>query len=166
MYPPEVPERNPSAAEKRVFGMLQEGLGGDWAVIHSLGLAGHPGKPWAEIDFVLVGPPGVFCLEVKGGRVERSEGRWTFTDRHGKTTTKTQGPFEQVGSASGALTHYLTKRLPWVRDAPVGYGVVTPDIEFRIAGPDIESEVVYDSRDAAKPIAVYAERLARYWGRA
>ena len=163
MYPSEVAADNPSTAEKRFFARMRDGLSNDWAVVHSLGLAGHPGKPWAEIDFVLVGPPGVFCLEVKGGRIDRTDGRWTFTDHLGRRTTKTQGPFEQVGSASGALTRYLVARLPWMQQVTMGYGVVTPDIQFRVAGPDIEPAVLYDVRDEAKPVSLYVDRLAVYW---
>src|SRR5262249_50521729 len=60
-------------------------------------------------------------------------------------------------------THYLTKRLPWAWETPVGYGVVVPDIEFKIAAPDVEARVVYDRRDADKPISRYVERIAAYW---
>ena len=85
--------------------MIREDLGADWTALHSVGVANHPKKPWAELDFVLIGPGGVFCLEVKGGRVaRRDDGRWEFTNR-GDVSVKTEGPWDQVGSASAALYH-------------------------------------------------------------
>ncbi len=56
-------------------------LDDSWTVLHSVGLARHASKPWAEADVVLVGPPGVLVLEVKGGRLERRNGRWGFRNR-------------------------------------------------------------------------------------
>src|SRR2546423_12146641 len=107
MYPPEVRVGTASAAEKRIFGRLKQGLSDEWLVLHSLGLAGHERKPWAEIDFVVVGASGVYCLEVKGGRVARKDGTWLFTDKNDEVTSKVEGPFAQVGSAAGALAGHL-----------------------------------------------------------
>jgi len=163
MLPPEITATNPSIAEKRLFARLRDGLGEEWTVLHSLGLGGHPLKPWAEIDFVLIGPPAVISLEVKGGRVERHDGLWWFTDRAGRSNSKAQGPFEQVGSATGALTHYLASRLHWIVRRPIGYGVATPDIEFRVTGPDVIPEIVYDVRNVAKPVVAYVRQVVGYW---
>jgi hypothetical protein len=60
MLPPRVPPDLPSHAEARLFEMIRDGLGREWTALHSLGLAGHDRKPWAEADFVLIGPAGVF----------------------------------------------------------------------------------------------------------
>jgi hypothetical protein len=164
MYPPEVRRGTVSSAEKHMFGRLHQGLpDADWLVLHSLGLAGHDRKPWAEIDFVLVGPPGVLCLEVKGGRVARREGKWIFTDRNDRTSEKTEGPFQQVGSASAALRRHLLQKAGWMHQCLVGYGVVVPDIRFEVEGPDIELGVVYDSGDEAKGVLDYVVRLSTYW---
>jgi UvrD-like helicase C-terminal domain/Nuclease-related domain/AAA domain len=165
MLPPEIAAANPSTAEKRLFVRLRDGLDDQWTVLHSLGLGGHPLKPWAEIDFVLISALAVISLEVKGGRVERRDGLWWFTDWANRSNSKAQGPFEQVGSATGALTQYLGSRLHWVVRRPIGYGVVTPDIEFRVTGPDVIPEIVYDARDAKKPIADYIARVVQYWER-
>ncbi|MHC1767923.1 MAG: NERD domain-containing protein [Verrucomicrobiia bacterium] len=123
----------------------------------------HRTKPWAEIDFVVVGPPGVFCLEVKGGRIARKDGRYYYTDRHGNTQSRKRGPFEQVAPAAAALRQYLVAKLPRTRNTAVGYGVLTPDIHFDITGPDIEPKVIYDNRDGARRFAAYMRRLADYW---
>ena len=163
MVPPTVSDNTQSNAEVRLFGKIREELSDDWTVLHSLGLAGHARKPWAEIDFVLIGPPGVFCLEVKGGRVARREGVWEFTNRHGGTSRKREGPFEQVGSGSAALRAHLLQSVRRISQALVGWGVAMPDIRFDASGPDIELGVMYDERDVRAPFGEYMSRLESYW---
>jgi hypothetical protein len=162
MIPAAVGETTVSAAEKKLFFLLQDQLPPAFTVLHSLGLASHVRKPWAEIDFVLIGSGGVYCLEVKGGGVSRRNGLWHFTDRYGNVNTKTEGPFHQVGGASAALYHFLTEHCR-AFDAVVGYGVMMPDIVFQEAGPDIELEILYDCTDAERSIKAYVDRLSEYW---
>jgi hypothetical protein len=162
-YPRHVAETTVSDAERRFFGLLRDQLTDEWTVLHSLGLTVHSQKPWAEIDFVLIGPPGVFCLEVKGGRVSRVGGMWRFTDRHDRTNEKTEGPFAQAASAAAALRHYLVGRYRRLGGVPIGYGVVLPDVIFNEQGPDIEPAVLYDLRDRSQDVSRYVERLSDYW---
>ena len=163
--PPTIAAEVQSAAERRLFGFLRDGLPDTWTVLHSLGVMGHRAKAWAEIDFVLVGPAGIFCVEVKGGRVSRQDGVWTFTDRFGHVNTKREGPFEQVGTASAVLRRTLTERFPWVRDRVLGYGVALPDVRFEAIGVDLDKDIVYDVVDAKRPIKEYVDRLAGHWRR-
>jgi hypothetical protein len=146
-----------------VFDLLRLQLGSEWSVFHSVGLTLHDTKPWAEIDFVAVGPGGVFCLEVKGGRLERIDGRYRYTNGRGETTIKDQGPFEQVGPASAKLYNFLKNEDSSLRNVTVGYGVVTPDITWKIAGPDVIPEVIFDERDLPYPVERYFGRLIGYW---
>jgi len=164
MCPPVVSEHTKSRAEVDVFGIISRELSDEWTALHSLGIAVHNRKPWAEADFVLVGPPGVFVLEVKGGRIRRENGRWISTTGEGRDSeSKAEGPFDQAGGASAALFAYLSKQIPSLRSSVVGYGVVTPDISFLVKGPDILREVVYDAADVAAPFGNYVDRLAGYW---
>lgn len=162
MIPSAVGENTPSSAERKLFSFFQDQLPSGWTVLHSLGLVSHPKKPWAEIDFVLIGPDGVYCLEVKGGGVSRHNGLWHFTDRYGNVSTKVEGPFEQVGGAAAALYRFLKEHCG-VSNAIVGYGVMMPDVVFKEVGPDIELGVLYDSTDSERPIKAYVQRLAEYW---
>lgn len=162
MIPDRLDESVESAAERYVFEHLRQDLGPEWIGLHSLGVAQLPSLPWAEIDFVLIGPPGVFCLEVKGGRVAFKDGHWYFINRRGEWNSKRRGPFEQVGPASTVLYKHLHDRMPTL-PLLVGYGVVTPDIRFDIVGPGIIPEVVYDEDDRERSFAAYVERLSRYW---
>ena len=112
---------------------------------------------------MLIGPTGLFCLEVKGGRLARTKGMWLFTDRHGQVTQKSEGPFEQVAGATAALTHYVAEKLPQIWNVVVGYGVATPDIEFGVAGPDIEEKIVYDIRDESRSFSGYLAQIEDHW---
>jgi len=165
MRPTDARQDTKSTAERSIFDRVRLDLDNSWVGLHSLGLVSHPRKPWAEIDFVLVGPPGVYCLEVKGQLVSRRDGKWVFTNRYGETSTKDEGPFGQVAGATAALARYLGDRLPTVRASAVGYGVLTPDMRWDLSGPDIEPILVYDSRDDDRPFSEYMTRLVAYWTR-
>jgi hypothetical protein len=163
MVPTTLAEEVRSNAERKLFPRLRDGLGDDWFVLHSVGLARHAQKPWSEIDFVLIGPLGVLCLEVKGGRVARAGGIWSFVDRYGRQNNKHEGPFEQVGKGAAALYTYLKERIPDVSCAPLGYGVMFPDISFDLEGPDIITDVVYDEKDYGRKFEEYLKRVMQYW---
>jgi len=145
MLPPTPRADTKSASEREYFAIIEQDLGDDWIVLHSLGLMVHATKPWAELDFVLIGPTGVFCIEFKGGGVERFNSVWYYTDRNGNTDSTEEGPFEQVGTGSSALFKFLSKKGVMNRVC-LGYGVATPDIVFRVEGPDIVPRIVYDER--------------------
>src|SRR2546425_271075 len=140
MIPTIISGETESSAERKLFAKIRDELADEWSVLHSLGLALHDRKPWAEIDFVLVGPTGVYCLEVKGGRITRTEGVWTTTDREGHTRPLKESPFAQVGSASAALYKFLVERIPALRESITGFGVATPDVQFSVVGPDVIKE--------------------------
>lgn len=165
MLPPNTPVTTHSGAERDMFARIRDELSNDWTVLHSLGMTIHNRKPWAEIDFVLVGPPGVFCLEVKGGLVEREGGVWYTTAQRGKGRREElkEPPFDQVGSASAALFKYLSDRIPKMSSAITGYAVATPDCSWRIAGPDLDRALVYDDTDALTTFDVFMDRVASRW---
>jgi hypothetical protein len=163
MLPASYPSHGPSDAEHNVFELLREQLSHEWTCLHSLGIAEHKRKVWAEIDFVLIGPAGVFCLEIKGGRVSRGDGVWKFQNRHGTVNEKREGPFEQVGSAAGALRGFFRTHRRRVLDSIVGYGVVMPDIPCTMEGPDVDREVVLDETGFSDGMKQYVDHLAQIW---
>lgn len=63
---PSSPSSNASNAERKVFYALKgSGIPDDTVCLHSLGLPHHAYKACCELDFVLIGPDGLFALEVK-----------------------------------------------------------------------------------------------------
>lgn len=158
MLPRECRNATPSAAERRLFGCIEHELSDDWIALHSVGIARHRRKPWAEADFVLVGPGGVFVLEVKGGAVQRVERRWST---NGKTLK--ESPIEQAAGAAAALYADLAPRLPAVRASAVGHGVCFPDVRFQVGGAEVQHELIYDADDAAAGFDAYVDRLVAHW---
>jgi Nuclease-related domain len=154
-----------TASEKEVFQLIKNAPdSGDYVCLHSLGIARHKRKEYAETDFVLVGPPGVFCLEVKGGNVHRNGGVWEI-GWPGKSYISSEGPFKQAQSSRWALVDYLNQHLEFDarRQITCGWGVIFPDVVFQLRDPEWDNQVIYDQRDKAESFVRYAERLGRYF---
>ena len=133
-----------SNAERKIFEWFQHAPGTDkWIVLHSLGIATHNKVIYGETDFLVLAPHlGVFALEVKGGRVKRENGLWYFTNRYGKTTQKSRGPFEQARDGIFSIVKAMKERVDMEHDRVTkvlfGYGVMFPDIEYTSSGIDEE----------------------------
>jgi len=133
MIPPHRHEKTP-ASEQRVFNLLRnDPATADWVVLHSLNLKQSGTQPYGEVDFVVFIPAaGVFCLEVKGGRVVCRDGTWTSTDASGQTYTLKRSPFKQaqdgMHEVRAALEERLAKAPAFYRIA-FGYAVVFTDVE-------------------------------------
>lgn len=136
-----------SSGEKKIFEVLKK-LPNEYVVIHSLKMLEHIQKIEGEIDFLIICSKGILCIEVKGGRVERHDGIWTFTDRYGNKTVKVEGPYEQVSKNMYSLMKYLKNRLNNtninVSDIQFAYAVAFPDIVFDKQGIDIEGRITID----------------------
>ena len=167
MCPPYIRDTG-SAAESRLFQILEsDDSSNEWIVFHSLNLSRHKYKKWAELDFVLVGPLGVFVLEVKGGGVSCAEGVWKFTDRYGEEHRKLEGPFDQARTGMYALESLLKTSLPdsLMRRVVMGWGVVFPDVNFDMKGPEMPAEVVCDRKffSRSQGFKGYFQRLTSFW---
>src|SRR5262245_951546 len=108
---PNVLLRARSNAEAKVFEVLKSvELGDQWLAFHSVNCSEHEYKQWCEMDFLLVGPSGLFVLEVKGGRIGVRDGVWTYTDRYDRSSSSTEGPFVQARTAMHAMKVLLETR--------------------------------------------------------
>lgn len=168
MIPPVSSEATQSAAEHRVFNLLEHTQLGDGACcFHSLELSQHDYKLCAELDFVIVTPTCVMVLEVKGGGVANREGIWLFTDRFGREHRKSEGPFHQAKSGMFALRKRLEDQFgsEAVRTLAFGYGVVFPDCGFSERSVEWDSAMILDASrlrglsDLAQPL----RELIDYW---
>ena len=110
MIPPHWHDKTPRS-EQRVFSLLQnDPQTEDWVVLHSLNLKQSGTRPYGEVDFVVLIPgAGVFCLEVKGGRVACKDGAWTTTDASGATFALKRSPFSP-GSGGNARSSKIPGR--------------------------------------------------------
>lgn len=164
MLPPTFPDTTTSS-EAEVFKLIRDAAGSDdYVCFHSLGIARHRRKDYAEADFVVLAPTGLFCIEVKGGEVHRQKGVWRI-GWPGKNYTSTEGPFKQAQGARWALIDYLSARIGknMRGQSLIGWGVAFPDIEFDQQDPEWDREVVYDQRDKISSFTRYIQRLARYF---
>src|SRR5438128_1680123 len=97
MIPNTVDPRAPTS-ERRVFDLLKcIPHSEQWTVLHSLGLSNSYSGEYGEIDFVVIIPDnGIVCLEVKGGGVSCTNGKWSTVDQHGARHDYKRSPFTQV----------------------------------------------------------------------
>ncbi|GAA1840659.1 hypothetical protein GCM10009772_17920 [Pseudonocardia alni subsp. carboxydivorans] len=151
-----------SPAEGRVLDWLAR-LGDEWTVLHSLGVLNHPFKRWAEIDVLVIGPPGLLVLEVKGGRIARRQGVWEFTDRTGRTTRRREGPFDQAGGAHGAIRRTLIEAGALARSQSSGYAVILPDVTLGGGVYDADVNILLDASSAWSHPARVLTRWCGYW---
>ncbi len=156
-----------SRAERRVFDALADDPATEaWTVLHSLGLAARgAGKPYGEIDFVVLIPGGgVYCLEVKGGGVNCSNGVWTTTDARGRTEELRRSPFLQAREGMFALREAVRIKFGANHPAaagPYGYAVVLPDVSAPPRTPEIEPWEVIDRVSFQSSLPASVGRLAQ-----
>lgn len=155
-----------SPAEATVFEWLRNMSWGNATVLHSLPLKDHIRNSFGEIDFVVICEKGILCLEIKGGGVERRDGLWGFTGRHG-TTWKHQGPYAQVQGNMKSLKTYLDSHIKTdneIKDCRVACCVITPDCVIK-ADDDTEiiPEITFNSNMNQKDLPKVFERCFNYW---
>ena len=166
MIPSVISPEVKSGAERRIFEWFSTAKGtGDWIVLHSLGIANHNKLIHGEIDFFVLAPGyGLFAIEVKGGRISRKEGTWFFTDKYGNTGSKNRGPFDQAWDGVYSVVREIKAKLDFnhrhLNRLFFGIGVMFPDIEYTVSGPDEEQWQIFDKNDANN-IADYIKRLSR-----
>lgn len=154
MVPPEPGGGGSDPTEEHIFEVIETQTPDHWVGLHHVGIPRHKSKPIAEIDFVVIGDPGIFCLEVKGGAPRRENGYWFAGQRQLK-----ESPFLQVAGASQALRATIEE----LHSFTYGYGCVFPHAEFDVEAPDVLREVVYDEPQAVAAFADYIIRLGEYW---
>lgn len=165
MIPSVISPEVKSNAERKIFEWFRDDPTTDgWVVLHSLGIANHRTVLYGELDFFVIAPKlGVFALEVKGGRVSCNDGIWSFTNKYGKTTTKSRGPFAQANEGMFSLIDAVKQKYgPHHRLSNLlyGTGVMFPDIEFQVSGTEGEQWQVFDARNN-RSVSDYIRKLAQ-----
>jgi len=158
-----------STAESRVAQALhQSDLGPDWLVLHSLNLAdGSTRKKWCEGDFVIIGPPGILVIEVKGGRIAMKNGRWSSIDEH-NVTHQIQDPMEQAKVVAFGMEKELLNVHPQLSGilahATIGFAVCFPDVNWIVTLLDLPELLVADRPFVkAQAIGDFIRNALAYW---
>jgi hypothetical protein len=124
-----------SRAERKVAELLTAIRSDEGVAYHSVHLPRHRKQVMGEADFVVLWKGAILVLEVKGGRIGRTEhGLWYSMDRQGTQHPLQRSPWVQAKDATFALLDILTKQSDdggW----PFAYAVVTPDQNL---APDAE----------------------------
>lgn len=165
MLPPYISEDIQSTGEKLIFSLFQnDPKTSDWIVLHSLNLNQHVTRMYGEIDFVVLAPKlGIFCLEVKSGRVERKNGIWKFTNRFGKSVEKNRSPFSQAREGMFSIKEVIRRKFGLgsrLDKLLFSYGVMFPHIEFIANGIEEEQYQIYDRNSRSFPISNYIEKIS------
>lgn len=91
--------------EERTVQMIVQALDGNWIVFRNVTL---PGRNKGDLDIVLVGPPGIWVLEVKNYQGEYRNIGNTWEYRHGSTwKTAHANPSKQASSNASRLGNFL-----------------------------------------------------------
>ncbi len=154
-----------SNAERKFFERCRTELPDNYIVLHSLGLAKHAYKLWAEIDFVILHKRGLLCIEVKGGRIKQEKGRWYFTNRYGEVNSKRESPFQQAVSGMYALRRKLWDKFG--RNSPqcsgcIGYAVVFTDENFTLDSPEWDLKRLIGKNELDNSLSLPVGRLFDY----
>ena len=167
LIPDVIDNKNKSDAEKKIFEWFKnDPTTSDWIVLHSLALDKHPTLLQGEIDFLVLAPNiGIFALEVKGGRVERSDGRWKFIDRNNNVNYKSRGPFEQASDGIFSIMNLIKNKYgekTHLSNLLFGSGVMFPDITFTYESPEFNKAQVFDLRNGVN-VGQYIKNLSHFF---
>ena len=148
MLPAQCLRGTSSEAERRIFDHIRSETPDSWVALHSLGLTRHRRKPWAEADFVVVTPNGIFVLEVKGGAVGGLVGSG------GRTTRELDAEPIRSGGRGGRRTVPGPPRLRCLQseDRWSGTASASRSVIFNVDGTDLAGDLVYDARDVEQAI--------------
>ena len=159
---PSHPYKTDSNAEYRLFKKLQEAFHPDnsYIALHSLNLTHHKTKRFGEADFVILCQYGLFVLEVKGGGISYRDGNW-YTVNRSQQEFKIQDPFRQAEGALHALKDKIKDHFSsW--SIPIGYGVIFPDVSWKVTSSEWASQTICDSYKF-RNIESWLRNFFRYW---
>lgn len=97
--------RKGQEGEERVVELMRQNLDGKWTLLRNLVI---PGRKRADIDAVLVGPLGVWVLEIKtfGGQYRNFGEHWEVLTRQGWKPLR-KSPSRQAKDNAVRISHFL-----------------------------------------------------------
>ena len=161
-----------SQGEKILFSKLKsESQYDDLIVLHSQFLAQHLTSISGEIDFLLLYPNhGIFALELKHGRVERTNGVWRFHNRKGEINTSSKGPFRQVNDTMHSLRKWILDNCHQNKKSRLekilfGTGVILSGIDdyIDVGTEGFQWQILYREYIVRNRLMEYFDNLSRGW---
>jgi hypothetical protein len=112
IFPEEYPKITKDLSNERVFhSRFKKELGREFTVYYSVRLS-TPDVPMREIDFLVISPRMILCIELKNGKWRYKDKNWEFYNRRGKSWEEHKnkpykGPVEQIRTAKKILKDFL-----------------------------------------------------------
>jgi len=158
--------------EDRTVQMIIQALDGNWSLFRNVTL---PGRNKGDLDIVLVGPPGVWVLEVKNLRGEYRNIGETWEYRHGNNwKTASANPSRQARDNAGRLGDFLRADhiKTWVNPAVVWANeesplfVENPSVSVWLFNhlPDELGNIWQDEKLSKEERKKIAEKLTKLFG--
>ena len=128
----------------------------NWIVIPDLMINQHNQKKVGQCDIVLIGPEGLFVIEVKGGdtyKVQDGVFYWGWSNNDKPLNKSYESPLSQAKGNLYNIESYLKKNinnsLINFKKVNTGYGVAHPDCNLSEYKSDIEHDSfqIYDSNN-------------------
>ena len=160
-------QREISEGERKIFdAFLKIENHEDWFVCHSLLLPGDKYKSMYELDFVLVGPPGLFVLEVKGNaEYDSKRNIWDYGYKQTATS-----PFKQASDARYSLLKRLKDNFKFDFDIENnmnhGIGVIFSNNNFDMKTAEWDLTYVLDLHHIVSDnnyLTSFIKRISNYW---
>ena len=103
----------------------------DWTLMWGLDIKNHPEKIEGQNDFLLIGPPGIVVIEVKGGTIHNFnlDGTFEWGDEFRPLLESDENPFKQARGNKYAIRSYLkeNERLrPIIKKIIFSHGAAFP----------------------------------------
>lgn len=173
---PNMPHPESTGSERKVLKLLRSV---DWGgrsgrALNSLNMPERAERErWREIDFLVVGTPGLIAIEVKGGTVSCSSGNWLYQDGLGRVVRRSKSPLVQAKDAYFALEKdYIVPKFghSYARSVPFGFctilaGMRRDDLAGLLGTPELPHELTGTAEDVANPAALgsFLKKVAGYW---
>lgn len=145
----------------------------EFIILHSVFTNTHITSVSGELDFLILAPGlGFFAIEIKHGRVERRDGTWIFTNRNGKATHKSKGPFRQVEDTRHSIRNYIldavsTNKVFSDRLSKILFATGVAFTSMKDESLNIGTEgfpwQIFTEEDFRLPISKYIQRLSQGW---
>lgn len=129
--------RKGKEGEERVVEVMAQTLSSEWTIFRNVDLRGGEG----DIDLVLVGPAGVWAVEVKtfSGKYKVENGSWSKQTSNGYWCRYRRGPGAQVMTNARALYGYLEQQGIRTRNRvePVVVSAGDAQVDVRSTGTEV-----------------------------
>lgn len=150
----------------------KDGSAKSYFVLHSLFTYYHLKNISGELDFLVLAPGhGIFAIEVKHGKVWRTNGKWYFENKHGIVTKKNKSPFSQVDGTINSIRTFLLNKVEnnkkeHERFSKILFGTgvaFTGMNEFVDFGTEGFPWQIFTRSSLNLPVGYYIESLSKGW---